>query len=569
MGWMRRILVLAALLLAVLPAAAQQAPTKYALVIGNAAYRTPGWQLVNPVNDATLMAQRLRALGFTVDPLMNATKAQMDQALLRYGEKMRAGGASAVGVFYYAGHGVEHDGANLLIPVDVTARTMDELRYQAPPMQYLLRDMARAGNAVNIVVLDACRNVPLPSGVRAGPAGGLADFDDVPDNVLIAYATRPGLTAPDNPGDTNSIFTRTLSEALGASADAPVESLFATVQARVFSATGGTQRPEFRASLLRAPGWRFASAVGSESELEVLRGQNAALRRENSRLNFSATIAREAVPPAEALVEIERRRREEEAALSVLLSAPQKGVPATSQSAGGGARAPFEPEMVRIPGGSFVMGSPAGEAGRQTNEGPQRTVSVRAFEAGRFEVTFAEWDACVADGGCGGYRPADQGWGRGRQPAINVSWDNAKAYVQWLSQRTGKSYRLLTEAEWEYAARAGTTTAYSTGATISTSQANFNSVLGRTSTVGRYSANAFGLHDMHGNVWEWVEDCYAESYSGAPADGAAFVDQSCSYRVIRGGSWDSGPLGLRSADRNRNTPTVRYDLIGFRVARTL
>ena len=268
--------------------------------------------------------------------------------------------------------------------------------------------------------------------------------------------------------------------------------------------------------------------------------------------------------------------------------APPKAAPSPATQPPVAARraAVSEPEMVRIPGGSFVMGSPASEAGRSSDEGPQRTVSVRAFEAGRYEVTFAEWDACVADGGCGGYRPADQGWGRGRQPAINVSWNDAKAYVQWLSRRTGKSYRLLTEAEWEYAARAGTTGRFSNNgaetelcgianhADQSTSYSWKNAACSdgvgeRTAPVGRYNANGFGLHDMHGNVWEWVEDCYKDSYSGAPADGSAFVNQSCSYRVLRGGSWFIDPRILRSAYRFRYSPSSRDVSLGFRVARTL
>ena len=259
MQWVARILA-ALVVLAAGAGSAQQQPARLALVIGNALYTTPGWQLVNPVNDAQLIAARLRTLGFQVTPLMNGTKAQMEVAMNAFGTRLRAAGPDAVGVFYYAGHGVEHDGANLLIPVDVTARSMDELRYQAPPMQFLLRDMASAGNAVNIIILDACRNLPLPAGARDGPAGGLADMENVPTNALIAYATRPGLTAPDNPGETNSVFTRTLAQELEHNPGDTAVSLFSEVQARVFTATGGVQRPEFRMGLLRAPRWRFAAS---------------------------------------------------------------------------------------------------------------------------------------------------------------------------------------------------------------------------------------------------------------------------------------------------------------------
>lgn len=228
------------------------------------------------------------------------------------------------------------------------------------------------------------------------------------------------------------------------------------------------------------------------------------------------------------------------------------------------------PEMVVIPAGSFVMGSPASEEGRDPDEGPERTVRLsRPLAVGTFEVTFAEWDACVAAGGCSHW-PGDQGWGRGTRPVINVSWNEAQDYVAWLSRRTGRTYRLLTEAEWEYAARGGTTTPWHTGLSISPSQANFwDSRLRRTQPVGSYPANRFGLHDMAGNVWEWVEDCPQRSYAGAPADASrAVTTGACSSRGLRGGSWVDAPHFLRSANRGGGTPGGRFNLIGFRVART-
>lgn len=238
------------------------------------------------------------------------------------------------------------------------------------------------------------------------------------------------------------------------------------------------------------------------------------------------------------------------------------------------------PEMVVVPAGNFMMGSPPGEEGRDADEGPQRRVTIaRPFAVGRFEVTFAEWNACVTGGGCGGHKPSDGGWGRGRRPVIDVSWDDAKAYVAWLGRETGQPYRLLSEAEWEYVARAGTTTPFWPGTTISTDQANYdgNSVYGsgrkgeyreRTVEVGTLPANPWGLHEVHGNVWEWVEDCYKETYEGVPADGRAWTSSSCPGRVLRSGSWGVVPWPLRAANRDRFPPKVRNSVIGFRVART-
>jgi formylglycine-generating enzyme required for sulfatase activity len=214
------------------------------------------------------------------------------------------------------------------------------------------------------------------------------------------------------------------------------------------------------------------------------------------------------------------------------------------------------PEMVVVPAGSFLMGSPDDEAGRQADEGPRHEVRFAVpFAIGRNEVTFAEWDACVADGGCDGYSPADAGWGRGERPVINVSWLEARTYAAWLS-------------EWEYAARGGTTTPYAFGTALGPAEAN---VAGeRTVPVGSHEANGFGLLDMHGNVWEWVEDCYADSYAHAPADGAAVSPPGCDWRVVRGGAWNTRAVeNMRSAFRFRRIATSSRDSVGFRVARGL
>jgi formylglycine-generating enzyme required for sulfatase activity len=228
------------------------------------------------------------------------------------------------------------------------------------------------------------------------------------------------------------------------------------------------------------------------------------------------------------------------------------------------------------------MGSPESEPERFGIEGPQHRVTIAySFAVGRYDVTFAEWDACVADGGCNGYRPEDQGWGRGRRPVINVNWHDAQAYAQWLSRKTGQSYRLPSEAEWEYAARAGTTTAFWWGSTITPDQANYdgnyaynNGAKGvyrqKTVEVGSFKPNPFGLYDTSGNVWQWVEDPWHGNYQGAPADGSTRITGGRnSARVVRGGSWYSLPCGLRSANRNWGAPDIRLNIIGFRVARTL
>ena len=233
------------------------------------------------------------------------------------------------------------------------------------------------------------------------------------------------------------------------------------------------------------------------------------------------------------------------------------------------------PELVVVPSGSFMMGSPGHEEGRDGDEGPRHRVAIgEPFAVGVYEVTFAQWDACRGEGGCS-HRPDDEGWGRGNRPVVDVSWEDAKEYVRWLSRKTGEGYRLLSESEWEYAARGGSTTRYWWGDTVGRGRANCDGCGSRwddetTAPVGSFSANRFGLHDVHGNVWEWVEDCRHGSYVGAPGDGSAWTTGGeCGHRVLRGGSWSGGPRDVRSAYRGWLGSGIRGNLVGFRVARTL
>lgn len=238
------------------------------------------------------------------------------------------------------------------------------------------------------------------------------------------------------------------------------------------------------------------------------------------------------------------------------------------------------PSMVRVPSGEFLMGAPFLEPGSNDWERPVHTVNVAAFAIGQREVTFDEWDACLAEGGCT-HNPNDQDWGRGARPVINVSWEDAQEYVAWLSARTGRNYRLPSEAEWEYAARAGTSGRFNTGKCVSTDQANFNGLemdqgcaagqyRMQTVPVGSFAPNAFGLHDTHGNVWEWVDDCWNDDYQGAPTDGSAWMEGDCEALVARGGSYQNEDRQVRSAHRVRaETRTAGARMAGFRVVRSL
>jgi formylglycine-generating enzyme required for sulfatase activity len=223
------------------------------------------------------------------------------------------------------------------------------------------------------------------------------------------------------------------------------------------------------------------------------------------------------------------------------------------------------------------MGSPKSEPGRQASEGPQVKVRIaRPFAVSKLEITYDQWETCALEGGCDGYRPKDAGSGRGDRPVAYVSWDDAKAYVEWLRQRTGEPYRLLSEAEWEYAARANTTGAYATGDAITTEQANFDGTqvsarkvghyLGEPAPAGSYQPNPFGIFDMHGNLAEWVEDCWNPSHAGATGD-AAPRGGDCARRVVKGGAWYFEASYLRSAARMSYPNSKRLNIVGFRVAR--
>jgi formylglycine-generating enzyme required for sulfatase activity len=232
------------------------------------------------------------------------------------------------------------------------------------------------------------------------------------------------------------------------------------------------------------------------------------------------------------------------------------------------------PEMVVVPAGEFMMGSPATEAGHAPWEGPQHKVTIaRPFAVSKFDVTFADWDACASVQGC--TAAPDRNFAQDTQPVTDINWNDAQEYVAWLSKMTGQSYRLLTDAEWEFAYRAGTTSAYYWGNDIgkgNVSCSGCGSVAGgRSGTfpVGSFKPNAFGLYDMAGNVWQWVQDCYHGDYNGAPTDGSEWTGGDCTKHVTRGGTANQGAQSMRAATRGGDGVQIRYFNLGFRIARTL
>jgi formylglycine-generating enzyme required for sulfatase activity len=547
---------------------------RVALVMGNARYADR--PLRNPGNDSALMASTLKALGFEVQVANDVDRRGMLTALREF--ETRARGAD-VALFYFAGHGAQVGGANYLIPVGAGIRVENDVPDEAIDASSVLRRIEDSGVKVGLVVLDACRDNPYPGASRS-TSRGLARMS-APTGSIVAYATAPGSTAEDGTGD-NGTYTAALARYL-ATPGLDIKEVFDRTAQEVERVTNGKQRPREEVGLRgRFVLWERVSAIAATPAMALP----------------SATAAAHPAPDPEAEAWELAKRRDNAAAFEGYLRAyptgrfivaarvaldglraqggevqPSQALMAPTPNPGSGMSATqalepgqtFKdcaecPEMVVIPAGRFLMGSPEAERGRSADEGPQRWVDVPRFAMGKFEVTQGQWQAVMSSNpshfkGCGLNCPVE-----------NVSWIDAQEFVRRLNQLTGRNYRLPSEAEWEYAARAGTTTSYSWGYGFEGNRANNGS---RTVQVGSYPANGFGLHDMHGNVWEWVQDVWHDAYYRAPNDGSAWVtagDQT--RRVLRGGSWGDTPLYLRSASRNRYTPDHRIGITGFRIART-
>ena len=539
---------------------------RVALVVGNSAYTAIG-ALPNPGNDASDMATALGRLGFEVTSVRDADRAAMNEALRLFA---RESARADVAVVFYAGHGLEVDGVNYLVPVDAQLERDTDVEYEALPLDRVLR--ATSGAALRVVILDACRNNPLAramqrtGAVRSVSRGSFGELNEslLGDETLVAYAAAAGTTAADGDGR-NSPYTA----ALLAHLEQPLElsALFRRVRARVLETTEGAQRPHEYGSLL---GEHYLGAAARPATVTVADGLSATVlaqlaQQENlfwqsivgstNAADFEAYLRQY---PAGAFRGLATNRLE-------ALRGTAADVPAADRPAGRAAGTVFRdcptcPELVVVPAGRFQMGCVSARD-CQDDERPVHEVELRSFALGVYEVTFEEYERFVRT--TGHRRPGDRGWGRGGRPVINVSWEDAVAYAGWLSEETGEQYRLPSESEWEYAARAGTETRYSWGQDIGRNRANYDGCGSRwdddeTAPVGSFAAHAWGLHDMHGNVWEWVEDCWHENYARAPRDGSAWTSGgNCSPRVMRGGSWYNDPRHLRSASRGRAAAETR------------
>ena len=549
-------------------AATAHAERRVALVIGNATYAES--PLRNPVNDARDMRDRLLTVGFDKADIVyreNLKRDDIGRTLREFKSKLSA---DSVALVFYAGHGVQVKGENYLPAVDAHIDGEEDVPQQSLKLGTLMGVLAESKTRLNLVFLDACRNNPYARAFRDGSRGLARARDETPSGTLIAYATRANAVAADGTGR-NGVFTSAL---LGAMAEPgqPIEQVLKKVVRSVRSQTQGAQEPWHEGSLdgdfYFVPGGATAAATRpSPTQLATAQPEPVATPRPN---------------PA----------------------TPSPSIPQAGQVFKDCSECP---EMVVIGTGSFEMGSPTYEAQRDADEGPRHRVNIgREFALGRTHVTVGEFRRFVSatgfvsdaernaggDSGCFTREDGKWDWRPGRSwrnpglvqteqhPVVCLSWNDAKAYAAWLSDQTGKRYRLPSEAEWEYAARAGTTTPFYTGQTIATDQANFNgngtyngSAKGEyrqsTTKVGSFAPNAFGLSDMAGNAWQWIEDAYHENYTGALEDGSAWTTGGDgARRVLRGGSWNDYPQSAGSAKRDGDAPDYRSNFAGFRIART-
>ena len=549
--------------------------------------------LANPVRDAEAVAEALeRQLRFDKVLLRRNLDAQGFRAALL--ELARETAGAELGLVYFAGHGMEVGGKNYLIPVDATLARTSALALEAIPLDAVLEQLDGV-TRLKLVILDACRNNPF-LGEKRGTRG-LARFE--PErNSLIAYAAKEGTAADDGAGR-HSPYTAALLKHL-ITPGLEINLLFRRVRTDVLAATGGAQQPaEYhslgdkeiflvpkmgsdpagltpgQSGLVQPPprlseaaeAWAAVKDSTMIAQLEVVvrrfpgtvYADFASARMEALKKQQTALATPPPKAPEPVVSALDPKRK------AVPLTAAEERALKPKDSF---KECPECPEMVVVPAGSFTMGSADSEAKRDADEGPWHRVTIdRPFAVGKFEVTFAEWDACLSAGGCT-HRPSDSGWGRDKRPVMSVSWDDiTQPYLPWLSRKMGKAYRLLTEAEWEYVARAGTSTPFWWGSSISRIQANYAD---KTLPVDSFAPNSWGLYNVHGNVWEWVQDCYHDSYKGAPTDGSAWTAGDCGRRVIRGASWGySDPWVLRSANRYQYSPGGRDTAVGFRVGRTL
>jgi len=500
------------------PAAAGTEPSftgaKLALLIGNGNYRAADTPMSLPGRNAQSLAGELRHAGFSVDLTENLGKDALHRAVRGFAERIARGDCA---LFFFSGYAIQVEGSTYLVPIDADIWTEKDVARQSIGLAEITGAFADAGATVELVILDASRRNPFERRFRTLSSG--LGPTSLPEGSLLISAAGVGEIADDGDGETGIFISELLKEMRAP--DLTVQQVFGRTRIGVERATNGRQRP------------LVLSTLGQEVYLGPRKGSPV---------------------PAPADPE----------------PSPAVGMPAGEPTPGLVFRDCDRcPDLVVIGPGAFAMGSDDFD----TEKPVHRVVIAKPFAMGRSEVTIAQWDACVADGGCS-RRPSGQGRGGPTSlPVGELSWRDSLAYVEWLSRVSGNAYRLPTEAEWEYAARGGTAAAFWWGADAGAGLANCRGCGGdagrRAMAVGSFRPNPFGLVDTAGNVAEWVADCWTESYGDSSNDAGMRAAGACKQRIVRGGSFESGPRYIRPASRFPYDPDLRYDANGLRVLREL
>jgi len=546
-----------------------ETPRRVALVIGNGSY--PQSPIGSLPADARAFADVLRDDGFDVVYAENARRTEMEAAIGVFTRKL---GWGVTAVVYYGGHAVQYQDRNFLLAIDSKIATEADARTEGIDIDLILDPLIVSRPAGCVVILDAARKNPWQQ-IVSGRVRGLAHQPPI-HGLTVIYPVAPGEVVGDAPRSAN-LFAVELIKSVKVPG-LSFKEVFRRVRTAVAQATRDQQVPsesspspdDLVISSTRKTAATPAPPVRAADPVEL--GFWDTIKGSDNPADFKAYLDSYPDGPFAAtarsrLQQIETRTVTKPAVPEQPAAASQPAVPQPAASQAAIRDCPQCPEMVLIAAGAFEMGSTE----MFDFEAPVHQVSIRKpFYIGRREVTFEEWDACIAEGGCK-QRPDDRGLGRARRPAIDLDWDDAKGYTAWLSQKTGHTYRLPSESEWEYVARAGSTTTYPWGKTVDKDKANCigctTDPLKKAVDTGSFKPNAFGIYDMTGNAAEWVEDCWNDNYRGAPADGSAWTKPQCRERVLRGGSFNNDPRYLRSAARFKYDHDVRFYTNGFRVVR--
>jgi len=556
---------------------------RLALVIGNADYQSTT-KLTNPSNDATDMAATLKTLGFEVLSGTNQSKREMEALIRQFGEKLAKQGG--VGLFFYAGHGIQYRGGNYLVPVEANIPAEDEIEYASINLGFLLNKMEAAQNNLNIVILDACRNNPFARSWRnyrdIGDNIGLAKVTP-PTGTIMLYATQPGNVASDGSGR-NGLFTESLLQQIkkpNVEFDAMVKALARDVSEKSGKKQlpwkegivlgdfyfAGAQTVEIDRNAAEREAWNQIKDSTNRSDFVlfiesfpngIYAGQAKAkwqqvwwnsIKNSSRSTDFNDFLKQFPTGQYAEAAKFALKRLESG---TTTVSSPINPTNSSGVKAGTLISNKLGMKFAYIPPGSFQMGE----------SGDIHTVTIsQGFYLGSTEVTQTQW-VSVMFNNPSSFNNCDN------CPVENVSWEDVQAFIKKLNDRGDGKYRLPTEAEWEYAARAGSTTKYSFGdgegslGSYAWYDANSGS---RTHDVATKQPNAWGLYDMHGNVWEWVQDWYGDYPNGAVTNPRGATTGS--DRVFRGGSWGSSAMILRSAGRSADAPLVRDQFLGFRLVR--